>query len=413
MPKKGQRISSAFETYTVEEHIGGGGSGVVFRVKDSQQTELAAKVLKTGFSNQKLRRFKNEMTFCSKQDHRNLIRVFDHGRTQDDEPFYVMPLASSTMRSLIKAGIGLADVLPLFSQMLDGVEAAHLKGATHRDLKPENILIDKDGVVKIADFGIAHFEEDELLTPVETATHERLANWEYAAPEQRRPGQLVDHRADIYALGLMLNEMFTQKVPHGVDPTSISSVAPEYVYVDEIVNSMIQSSVERRVASIGKIKNVLIARKNDFIHQQRLEALTKTVIPASEVSDPLIDNPIQLIDVDYRNGQLVFMLSQAPNGGWLRHFHNMGSYGSIGGSGPEYFGFSENKATVPANEQTVQFVVNHFKNYLQRTNMLYAENLKAQAAQQEEQQRRQLREALKRETMEQEVRRRVRSQLKF
>lgn len=104
-------------------------------------------------------------------------------------PFYVMPLYQHTLRGLMDAGIERNRILPLFSLILDGVEAAHLLRVWHRDLKPENVLCDANsGSAVIADFGIAHFEEDELYTAVETRNGDRLANFQYAAPEQRIRG---------------------------------------------------------------------------------------------------------------------------------------------------------------------------------------------------------------------------------
>jgi serine/threonine protein kinase len=107
-------------------------------------------------------------------------------------------------------------VLPLFSGILDGVEAAHLLRVTHRDLKPENILCDEKSLPVVADFGIAHFEEDIIATAVKTPAGAKMANLSYSAPEQRMRGAAVDLRADIFALGLILNEMFTRSVPQGV-----------------------------------------------------------------------------------------------------------------------------------------------------------------------------------------------------
>jgi serine/threonine protein kinase len=316
MPKKGSNLISAFEIYTVEAEIGGGGSGVVCLVKDGQQNKFAAKVLKAGLTGLKLKRFQNEMMFCWKEDHPHLIRVLDYGRSQDGDPFYVMPLASATLRSLLAAGIGRHDVLRLFSEILDGVDAAHLKGVIHRDLKPENILRDQEsGALKIADFGIAHFKEDDLHTQVETSANERLASWEYAAPEQRRAGAGVDKRADIYSIGLILTEMFTGQVPHGADPTTITSVAPEYAYLDEIAIAMRQNSPDKRPASVAQIKNMLIARGSEFVQQQKLDLLRNTVIPANEISDPLVNDPIHVVDADYSYGHLIFTLNQPMPGG--------------------------------------------------------------------------------------------------
>lgn len=149
----------------------------------------------------------------------------------------------------------------------------------HRDLKPENVLHDMAAdVLLIADFGIARFEEDELFTAVETAAHDRLATFLYAAPEQRMRGANVDRTADIYALGLILNEMFTGQVPLGTDYTAIANVAPEYVYLDEIAAAMLRQTPERRPCSIDEIKNQLQAAKGEFVVRQRLSQIDQTVI---------------------------------------------------------------------------------------------------------------------------------------
>jgi serine/threonine protein kinase len=113
-------------------------------------------------------------------------------------------------------GLSSKQVLLLFSQVLDGVEAAYRSRVVHRDLKPENVLYETEANrVLMADFGIADFEEDELLTAVASKHADRLASIAYAVPEQRVRNQQADHRADIYALGLMLNEMFTGHVLQG------------------------------------------------------------------------------------------------------------------------------------------------------------------------------------------------------
>src|SRR5262249_14350725 len=150
-----------------------------------------------------------------------------------------MPRYEGTLRTLIQARLPADQVLPLFDQILSGVEAAHLRGVHHRDLKPENILHDPTRQrLAIADFGIAHFGQEELLTAVETKHQERLANFTYAAPEQRIRGSMVDSRADIFALGLMLNEMFTGAVPLAAGHPLIRTFSQPHSYLDEIVGRM-------------------------------------------------------------------------------------------------------------------------------------------------------------------------------
>jgi serine/threonine protein kinase len=140
MPRKGTTLRTATEIYTVGNSLGGGGAGEVYAVTDEAGVLYAAKVLRGGMSKLKLKRFSNELMFGLREDHPHLVKVLDYGRSENDESFYIMPLAAGTLRSLMKAGIAEGQRLPLFSQLLDGVEAAHLKRVFHRDLKPENVL---------------------------------------------------------------------------------------------------------------------------------------------------------------------------------------------------------------------------------------------------------------------------------
>lgn len=210
-------FETAFDTYTVVRQVGSGGSGVVFLVRNSDGNDLALKVLdRSKAPRQKVKRFQNEIQFCQRQVSERIVRVLDYGQASYASLFYVMPYYPSTLRDLIKKQLPNTERLALYVQILDSVEAAHLLGVFHRDIKPENLLYDA-GVNRIvlADFGIARFTEDELLTLVETGPSERLANFVYAAPEQRVRGKTVGMPADIYALGLILNEMFTGEVPQG------------------------------------------------------------------------------------------------------------------------------------------------------------------------------------------------------
>src|SRR4051794_28152484 len=109
-----------------------------------------------------------------------------------------MPRFASSFRSVIGQKLSLDQALRLFGQILDGVEAAHLQNVTRRDLKPENILVNAEkSLVVIADFGIARFVAELLHTAVETAPTTRLANFQYAAPEQRIRDIAVTSAADI------------------------------------------------------------------------------------------------------------------------------------------------------------------------------------------------------------------------
>jgi eukaryotic-like serine/threonine-protein kinase len=291
---KAKVFESAFERYTaVQPPIGCGGSGTVYEVTDSDGVRLALKLVDgSRMSRQKLKRFHNEIQFCLHPRSTHIVRVLDYGKGEGSQLFCVMPYYPSTLRKQIRDGISPDEVLRLYAQILDSVEAVHLLGACHRDIKPENILYDAETKrLVLADFGIARFKEDDLLTTVDTAPDEKLGNFAYAAPEQRFAGREVDHRADIYALGLILNEMYTGHIPQGTGFRTIKDIAPEYEYLDGFVDKMIQQQPEQRSQSVGLIKEELIGRGNRFMDLQRLDRLRNQVVPQSEISDPLIIDP--------------------------------------------------------------------------------------------------------------------------
>jgi serine/threonine protein kinase len=305
-------------------------------------------------------------------------------------PFFVMPLYAYSLRDVLKKGMSPSSILPAFSQILDGVEAAHLQHVTHRDLKPENILCDRDRKTwVVADFGVADFAAEELYTLVETKPTTRLANFQYAAPEQRTRGGSTDARTDIFALGLVLNEMFTGAVPHGTQYRAIASVSADHGYLDDLVNAMMRYVANDRPASIDAIKQHLIARKNEFVERQRLSQLQNIVVRVSDVDDPLAMEPVRVVAADWRRGVLTLTLSRKVNAEWSQVLQ-FGSYSksSILGKGPERFRIEGNTASIPVPDDDVQRAIDFFKSWLGPTQQIYAQN-KQRAKHQEEQRQRQ------------------------
>lgn len=389
---KRTQFDTAFGSYRVIRQIGQGGAGTAYEVVDEADKRLAVKCLDPNkITKAKLKRFKNELFFCLRNTHRNIITVLDFGLAKDKAPFYVMPYYPNTLRKLMQAGIPRDQVLPLFSQILDGIEAAHLLSVWHRDLKPENILHAPDAKsLVIADFGIAHFTEEQRRTTIETKPGDRLANFQYAAPEQCPPTRLVDHRVDIYALGLILNEMFTAQVPRGADYPTVEQIAPEYAYLDELIQSMIQHSPKNRPASIDAIKQQLNARGLEFVVKQKLNDLKRTVVPHSEIDDPLVVDPPQLVGIDYRSGALYLELSQPVHSEWINVFYDMHiRYAPMEMTLRRYF-FDENQVHINVGEGKVQQAVNVFKEYLEQANREYGEYAQRIQRQKEDEECRQL-----------------------
>src|SRR5260370_673877 len=348
-----------------------------------------------------MKRFKNEVEFCRRNQHQNIITVIADGIVIDGKkrsPFYVMPLYKGSLRTLLATGIPTDKILFYFAQLLDGVEAAHLQRVIHRDLKPENVLFDEaqDRLV-IADFGIARFEEEALYTDVETSPNTRLANFQYAAPEQRSRGADVDLRADIYALGLILNEMFTGKVPHGTGYKTIGSVVPDYGYLDEIVSMMLHQTAGERPASIEMVKHQLIGRKQEFVTRQRISQLKQTVVAVTDLDDPLIIDPPRLVSFDYQQETLILYLHHHVTAQWINSLHNMGTYTALMYAGPERFSFAGDTARIPARESDVQQIIDYFKVWLPNANRGYEETVRREKQEAEERQRKQLQKEIEEE----------------
>jgi serine/threonine protein kinase len=402
-------FETTFSQYTSSgQIIGEGGSARVFKASDESGNLYAVKRLDPRkATSEKRKRFKNELNFCSKNQHSNMITVIDNGihiEKGDKFPFYVMDLYECSLRTLMDKGIDPAKILIYFTQMIDGVEAAHLQKVIHRDLKPENFLYDRvSDKLLVADFGIARFSEDELYTQVETKPNTRTANFQYAAPEQRSRGTEVDHRADIFALGLILNEMFTREIAHGTGFKTIGIVAPDFEYLDGLVAEMLQQSPSARPSSIEVIKQQLKARGLEFVESQRLSKINQTVIPESDIDDSLIADPPRIVDFDWDGVKLSLIFNQSLNPKWNWALCNMGGYRSVYNKGPDRFKIFGNKATIDASADQVQSIIDYFKLWIPRANQVYEEAIRREKREEEERER----QRLKRQAAAQEERLRV------
>jgi serine/threonine protein kinase len=179
-------FETTFGTYIVDELLGEGGAGRVYGGVGLDQSAIAIKILSPEkATSDKRRRFKNEISFLLRNKHKNIVTVLDYGVASGESggPFYVMRRYRGNLRNLMSERIDPRDAMAIFSQILDGVEAAHLQNVIHRDLKPENILCDQNfATIAIADFGTARFTEYILATAIETGPSQRLANFNTPHP---------------------------------------------------------------------------------------------------------------------------------------------------------------------------------------------------------------------------------------
>jgi len=356
-------------TYTVQALIGEGGAGVVYRVEDVDGQELALKSLRPESRGaRRLRRFRNEIGVCRALDHPHIVDVRDVGFVLGADgtktPFYVMPLYVETLRVLMTRGVEPETALELFEQLLHGVEAMHLRGIWHRDLKPENILYDPaENRVAVADFGIAHVAEALRATEVVTLERERLANYLYAAPEQRRKGAKVDERCDIYALGLILAELITGDVPQGTDYKKVSEAAPSFAFLDPVVDRMLRQDPASRHPTIADVKLEIAARSSKSAALQVLDEASGQVLHSGEA--PQVEVP-RLVSTDYDNGALIFDLTCTPDEGIVDELRKPSfTYNAVTGSEPHQFRFDGTRAAVPLMQAgSAKRVREHFQEYL-------------------------------------------------
>jgi tRNA A-37 threonylcarbamoyl transferase component Bud32 len=222
-PTKGLERGTMFaRRFEIIEEIGRGGMGTVYKAYDNKIREVVAlKLLKPEIASdlEVIERFRNEIKLARQVSHRHVCRMYDLGEEWLSIYISMEYVAGEDLKSFIRRSghLNEAKAVGLAKQIAEGLAEAHRIGVVHRDLKPQNVMIDKDGNAKIMDFGIAR----SLHTKGVTGTGVIIGTPEYMAPEQAE-GRDIDHRVDIYALGAILFEMVTGRVPfEGATPLSI------------------------------------------------------------------------------------------------------------------------------------------------------------------------------------------------
>ena len=214
-------IGSRIGPYDITGWLGAGGMGEVYRARDPRLTrDVAIKlVLEPGAANQnRVHRFEQEARAAGQLNHPGILSVYDIG-AHDGVPYIVSELLEGeTLRSALSAALPRRRALDYARQIADALAAAHDKGIVHRDLKPDNIFVSADGRIKILDFGLAKLtqsSDDNIATNVprtETEPGTVLGTAGYMSPEQVR-GEVVDHRSDIFSLGVIAYEMLAGRAP--------------------------------------------------------------------------------------------------------------------------------------------------------------------------------------------------------
>ncbi len=256
-PPTKDEAARLFPGYEILDIIGRGGMGAVYKAQQLALDRIVAiKLLPLEVSVDRdfAERFKREARTMAKLNHPAIVSVFDFGTTTEGHLFFVMEyVEGTTLHHIIKTtGLKPPHALEIIMGVCDALQYAHVEGVVHRDIKPANVLVDVRGRVKVTDFGLARMNTMGSAEQAGyTMTGTILGTPDYMAPEQKR-GMHVDHRADIYSLGVMLYEMLCGQVPQGIfDPPSRMIAVDDRV--DQVVIRAMQQEPDRRYQNTAEM----------------------------------------------------------------------------------------------------------------------------------------------------------------
>ncbi len=251
-----EEVAAAFPELEVLELIGQGGMGVVFKARQPRLDRFVAlKILPPALAAQPgfAERFTREARVLARLAHPHIVAIYDFGESAGFYYLLMEFVNGVNLRAAMRAGVTPEQALLLVPRVCEALQFAHDHGVLHRDIKPENILLDTTGTPKLADFGIAKLAGETTAATGLTSTGSALGTAAYMAPEQVEKPATVDHRADIYSLGVVFYEMLTGELPLGrfAAPSEKSSVNRG---VDEVVMRALEKERERRQQSAAEMK---------------------------------------------------------------------------------------------------------------------------------------------------------------
>lgn len=268
---KPEQLAGKFPQLEIIELIGRGGMGSVYRARQkSLQRMVALKIIrpeinaKPGFAD----RFVREARALAQLNHPNIVTVHDFGQIGDLYYLVMEFIDGVNLRQmLVNRQMAPRQALEIVPAVCDALQFAHDHGIVHRDIKPENILVDKAGRVKIADFGLAKLLNSEPDVTNLTGTNQLMGTRNYMAPEQFERPTEVDHRADIYSLGVVIYEMLTGELPMGRFALPSQKVQLD-VRLDEVVLHTLEKEPGLRYQRVSELKTDVQTISNGYVASQ-------------------------------------------------------------------------------------------------------------------------------------------------
>jgi serine/threonine protein kinase len=257
VPPKPSDLAPLFPQLELLDLVGHGGMGAVYKARQKGLDRLVAlKILppEVGRDPKFADRFTREAKALARLNHPHIVTVHDVGRAGDYYFFVMEYVDGLNLREAIRAGrLSPQEAMAIVPQICDALQYAHDEGIVHRDIKPENILIDKKGRVKIADFGLAKLLRRGVDDLSLTQDRQVMGTPRYMAPEQMQGSAEVDHRVDIYSLGVVFYEMLTGELPMGRFALPSQKVQVD-VRLDEVVLRALDAEPQRRYQQASEVK---------------------------------------------------------------------------------------------------------------------------------------------------------------
>ncbi len=326
-----EELSKIIGTLEVQELLGHGGMGAVYRARQiNLDRPVALKILAPRLSSDPsfAERFAREARTLARLNHPNIVTVYDFGQAGDYYYLIMELIDGVNLRdAIVSGGISPDQALAIVPKICEALQYAHEEGVVHRDIKPENILVGNRDQIKIADFGLAKMLGTRQSSFTLTGTQQVLGTRNYMAPEQIEKPSTVDHRADIYSLGVVFYELLTGELPLGRFslPSEKAHVTGQ---MDDVIMRTLEKEPDRRYQQASEVKtaveeidmsvesplepvNGIESRSRSSLQEKppvQLEAAATAAAAAAPLPSPA--SPHRRLSLPFHNDQVHAGLSQ-------------------------------------------------------------------------------------------------------